>query len=535
MSSAALAALLPIIGVSLTLGLRALRRLPALAAFCFGLVGWATSVLLTLLPATAALGERLLMLGFFVPAGLLHAVREGTGRGGERRLVVGFYGLATAFSLVGAVAPGVFLREAGTVPGPLFPLMLSTGGALSFWPVVELARALRGAAPGERERLRYLLLGGLLSTWGGGFNVLLLILGDASPAGLYMVLGGLTLVAWVLQSTRLPSFGRFVEGSLRYSVTAALLTTAYLTAVLVLVKRPDPVGADLWDAASTAVLLFLLVLVGQPFLSGLRGWLAGRLVPGKGDVEGLVRALAESEARSEHAVRLAELGALASAVAHEVRNPLGVIMAASRVQERLTGPSPAIDEIRDQVDRAARFADELLEYGRPAPLQLRPIDLQAAAELVSRECERALPLDPPPAVTVEGAPGPVQADLSQVMRLLAILIDNARLAAARPPAAEGAPGRVRLQLAEKAGGVELHVEDDGPGVPEPIVSRLFQPFATGRGRDGPRAGTGLGLAIARSTAERHGGSLRWEGRSPELGGALFVLWLPSEPPLPAGA
>jgi signal transduction histidine kinase len=72
-------------------------------------------------------------------------------------------------------------------------------------------------------------------------------------------------------------------------------------------------------------------------------------------------------------------------------------------------------------------------------------------------------------------------------------------------------------------------------VPEPIVSRLFQPFATGRGRDGPRAGTGLGLAIARSTAERHGGSLRWEGRSPELGGALFVLWLPSEPPLPAGA
>ena len=71
----------------------------------------------------------------------------------------------------------------------------------------------------------------------------------------------------------------------------------------------------------------------------------------------------------------------------------------------------------------------------------------------------------------------------------------------------------------------VRVEDNGPGVPAEIEGMLFQPFVTGRGRDGPRPGTGLGLAIARGIVERHGGAIR-AGTSAELGGARFEVVLP---------
>jgi signal transduction histidine kinase len=79
------------------------------------------------------------------------------------------------------------------------------------------------------------------------------------------------------------------------------------------------------------------------------------------------------------------------------------------------------------------------------------------------------------------------------------------------------------------------VADSGPGVPIALRPRLFTPFATGRGRDGPRPGTGLGLVIARGICERHGGTLLLEDApDAELGGAAFVATLPTERPLPAG-
>jgi signal transduction histidine kinase len=80
--------------------------------------------------------------------------------------------------------------------------------------------------------------------------------------------------------------------------------------------------------------------------------------------------------------------------------------------------------------------------------------------------------------------------------------------------------------------VRVVVEDNGPGIPDSIRERLFQPFVTGRGRESARPGTGLGLAIARGIAERHHGKLS-AGRS-ELGGARFELELPRSQPVLVG-
>ena len=68
--------------------------------------------------------------------------------------------------------------------------------------------------------------------------------------------------------------------------------------------------------------------------------------------------------------------------------------------------------------------------------------------------------------------------------------------------------RIVVQGRRERDAIEIHVEDDGPGVPAAIESRLFQPFVTGRGRDARYPGTGLGLAIAKRWMERHGGTIQ---------------------------
>ncbi len=498
------------------------RRRGALLACCLGVAGWALSLLLALHPETAAVGERALMVGFFVPAAFIHAASVAVGQPAWRWRLA--YGVAAAFFVVGLAAPQLFLAAGGRSPGPLFAPMFGSAALMSAWPLFLLVRGLSATDGLGRERLAYLLLAGFLCMFGGGVNVLLLLASEPNPLGLSMSLAGTGLLAWVLQASSLPSFGRFVERSLRYSVLAALLSTAWLFAILVF--WPGAEGAPSpWRSWASAAQLFVLVLVGQPLLRALRARLARRLFPGQGDLEGMAIALAESEARAEHAGRLAEIGALASAVAHEVRNPLGVMAASVRILERQGADPIQIGELRHQLSKAAGFADELLEYGRPAPLNRRSVDLGAAAELAASELRRALPLDPFPTFRVQGQAPPVLGDLSQIVRLLSILVENAALAV-------GPGGQVQVSVQPQGHGVALRVEDDGPGVPEALRPRVFQAFVSGRGREGPRPGTGLGLAIALGIAERHGGRLALCPEPSPLGGACFALWLPCDRPLP---
>jgi hypothetical protein len=102
------AALLPIIGVSAVLGLRARAQRPALAAYCGALALWAASVLLALWQPTRPLGERMLMAGFFVPVGLLATVREAVGVGTARG-VRAFIAVAAGFTLTGALVTALLL------------------------------------------------------------------------------------------------------------------------------------------------------------------------------------------------------------------------------------------------------------------------------------------------------------------------------------------------------------------------------------------------------------------------------------------
>ncbi|MFP2934304.1 sensor histidine kinase, partial [Pyxidicoccus sp. 3LG] len=240
----------------------------------------------------------------------------------------------------------------------------------------------------------------------------------------------------------------------------------------------------------------------------------------------LAAALAAQEARADQAARLAELGQFTSAVAHEVRNPLGVLAAHLKLLERRGGDPESVAAMREQIERASHFVDELLRYGRPRPLELRRVDVPTLLALACSTARQGLgaltpevAFDPPGSETLE-----VEADQSQLSQVFVILLENALLALREVPAP-----RLQVRCERRGTHLLVRVEDSGAGIPPELLPRLFQPFVTGRKREGPRPGTGLGLAIARGIIERHGGNIR-AGRSEALGGACFELELPLTQP-----
>jgi signal transduction histidine kinase len=239
-------------------------------------------------------------------------------------------------------------------------------------------------------------------------------------------------------------------------------------------------------------------------------------------VRDLADQVERTEARADHAERLAEIGRLASAVAHEIRNPLGVIAAQAKLLERQGARPETVTALRAQIDRARRFLDDLLRYSKPRPLEMSEIEVLPALSLAAASVRQVLGEGAPLIdVAIEGGGAIfVEADRGAFNDVATVLVHNAAIVL---DGREDA--RVRVTAARASGAVEVSVEDDGPGVPPEIEATLFQPFVTGRGRDAKHPGTGLGLAIAARWVERHGGVIRYQRRTE--GGARFVVRWPS--------
>ncbi len=176
---------------------------------------------------------------------------------------------------------------------------------------------------------------------------------------------------------------------------------------------------------------------------------------------------------AEREARLAELGALAATVAHDLRNPLGIVQMAA------TGAPPAVrSEIGEQVARMNHLVTDILDYARAWTIVPQP--LRVADLVASLGVEAELP---------EGLM--VTADRHALLRALTNLIDNARAL------------DTRVAIVAQAGPpVTIDICDDGPGIAPEIRDSLFRPFVSRR-----PGGTGLGLAIVRRIMEAHGGTV----------------------------
>jgi signal transduction histidine kinase len=242
-------------------------------------------------------------------------------------------------------------------------------------------------------------------------------------------------------------------------------------------------------------------------------------VRGAPELESLARrfnamtaAVKEHQERLVESEKLAGIGRLAAGVAHEINNPLGVILGYAKLLRRRSEGAMAEDlrVIEEETLRAKEIVDGLLDLSRPLPAGAEPVDLRALSdEVVSRLGEARL-LDGV-RVSVEGH-GSAPGHQEKLRQVLVNLVRNAAEAA-------GAGGAVEVRVAERDGSAEVAVEDSGPGIPPERRPRLFEPFFTTKPR-----GTGLGLAVSRAIARAHGGDLAADAA--REGGARFALRLP---------
>jgi signal transduction histidine kinase len=197
---------------------------------------------------------------------------------------------------------------------------------------------------------------------------------------------------------------------------------------------------------------------------------------------------AAREGERRRQAHLAELGALAATVAHDLRNPLNIVNMAVA-----GGPAEVREEVAAQLARMDRLIADLLDYAAAWKVEPRPLPLLEEAEAAAVGLPgAAVEMDVPSDLTVF-------ADAGKLRRVLVNLLVNARAAA-------GAEGGIRVEAMPSGdGGVEVAVLDDGPGLPAEIRERLFQPFVS-RSASGGSPGTGLGLAIVARIMEAHGGS-----------------------------
>jgi signal transduction histidine kinase len=222
--------------------------------------------------------------------------------------------------------------------------------------------------------------------------------------------------------------------------------------------------------------------------------------------------------------RLAALGEAVAKINHDLKNMLTSAQIASERLAALKDPkvSQALPRLERALDRAVKLASGVLAYGKTqeAAPEPRAVPLAAAIEAAAEEAriaERGIVL----AVNV-AAGDQVSADPDQLHRILANLLRNAREAIEHQEGRR-AKGRITVTLTRAGEASLVRVTDNGPGVPERVRERLFQPFA-GFGRPDS---TGLGLAIARELAQAHGGDLTLAATGPK--GSTFELRLPGAP------
>lgn len=213
------------------------------------------------------------------------------------------------------------------------------------------------------------------------------------------------------------------------------------------------------------------------------------------------------------------IGEMAGAIIHDFKSPMtGILMAAQFIARQSEDPqiSKWCDLIEQQIGRMIAMAQELLEYSRGMPcLDRKPV---AIAEVLTRFESLNGDFIRKSGTTLRTHPiaATVNIDMGRMLRVLQNLVGNAVDAFAGDP---GGVVEIKCQAAE--GGVWVMVSDNGPGIPEAIRDRLFEPFIT----HGKSHGTGLGTAIAKSIIEAHGGQLSFQTETGK--GTIFYIWLPS--------
>src|SRR6266496_1324269 len=218
--------------------------------------------------------------------------------------------------------------------------------------------------------------------------------------------------------------------------------------------------------------------------------------------------------------QLQSAGRLAAEIAHQLKNPLGIINNAAFTLQRTVKEGKTITQqiqiIREEVERSDRIITELMGYARLVEGRVEKLDIAEEMELaILRVFPAAVKYDVRIHREYSAALPPLLMQRMHLSEAFVNLLQNAR---------EAMNGRGNIYVCARMGenySITISIADDGPGIPPEKVDKIFEPYFTTKEK-----GTGLGLAIVKHNTELYGGAVQVES---ELGkGTRFVLQFPAK-------
>jgi signal transduction histidine kinase len=323
------------------------------------------------------------------------------------------------------------------------------------------------------------------------------------------------------------------------ALVAFLLVALLLEFYVVLRGRVVLERTVIWlvAGAMAAIVLALRLLPAERLLDRI---FFGRAAEYRALMEEARAELHAARERLRRTERLTLAGELAARVAHEIKNPLGPIRGYTQLMREKLADTPEfrhrerflqyLEVIGEEIDSIDRRLRQFLDSARAGQLLVEDVDVnrlvERCARLIALESATMRELDPDLAeVTIEVHTTPdlglIPGDTGRLEEALFNIARNSLEAIGGAPS-----GTIIFSTRPAPGpddrpGVEITVEDDGPGFPSPHTDVFFEPFISQK-----PGGTGLGLSIVRSFIEAHGGTVTLANRSTR--GAIATLWLPRE-------
>jgi len=234
--------------------------------------------------------------------------------------------------------------------------------------------------------------------------------------------------------------------------------------------------------------------------------------------------VAEELARQREALRQSEklsaMGELLAGVAHELNNPLAILMGrAALLENKTTDPSmqEEVEKISAAAERCGRIVRTFLAMARQKMPERKPANINdvisSAIDLLGYNLRTSgIKLK----TKLDKSLPKLNMDTDQIGQIIINLLVNAQHVLTEQPQ----PRLITLETGRSEDGIYCRISDNGPGIPTDVQQRIFDPFFTTKDKS---KGTGIGLSVSLSISREHGGKLSYEDNEP---GATFLLWLP---------
>ena len=492
------------------------------AIMCLFVASWAGWNTVSLLSPTPEGSIKYLRIGdafaLFIPVTFLHFAMHFSGRMRLKTLKLSYLTtvlLATTvgtpwFIQAGQKKFGIWFEQGGPafVGFAILFVLLPSYGLRLLW---QEARASEGA----RKAQLFCLFFAFAPGFGGSFMWFLPALGiDIPPLGAHVVALYCVIVMYALVRYQFLDIQVVIRRSLVYSLLVTLLTIGYFGLVYGM-ERILQITLGYRSAWVSLAAFALMALTFQPLKVGIQR-VVDRLIF-RAPQEEIAKRLERLEEQALQTEKFKAVSTLAAGMAHEIKNPLTTLKTFTEYIPEKQGDPAFLQKLHEvyttEINRIQAIVKDLLEFSKPRPPELKPIDIGPliastvnllSGDLLRRRVQWT--------VDCRHNGSVLHADADQLRQVLINLIQNA---------ADAMPAGGQLRIATQAvnSHLELTVSDTGHGIPLALLPKIFDPFVTTK-----PDGNGLGLAMVYSILQAHRGSIRVDSQPNR--GTTFTVSLP---------